>query len=287
MGGESVQNLGEKQVTGLDSEGQVMSPIGYQVTDKITRNLLAVSKICETGKAVVFMPAPEYDAFIVHDPSTISVKSGPQTLIYIKSGVYEMKLRELVKTGDLCAGEVEPIPLAQDDPYGPAPEPAEPAAPPAEGQAVHAEEHELFHQCNDVAPIKVLSNPMKPPKSDIEQHFASGHVPFRNWCDICIKARGVEASHFRTNRQSDPETQLPFFSCDYCFPTSKDDPECKITVLVIKEHTRKYFFATVVSLYGLSLIARGSSLAVFWSSTTAGGCLWPPCFLVVNNGLHP
>ena len=46
-GGNEVRNLGEKRVAVLDSEGHIMSDIDVQVTDKVTRLLLAVSKLCE------------------------------------------------------------------------------------------------------------------------------------------------------------------------------------------------------------------------------------------------
>ena len=117
-GGGQVTNLGEKRVAATDSEGK-MFKLTFQCADKITRNLAAASKICESGKGVWLGPGPYYKAYIIHRPDQVKIGNGPRTPLGLRNGVYEFNLRELmqepkVSTGrDLCAG----IPLAAEDPY--------------------------------------------------------------------------------------------------------------------------------------------------------------------------
>lgn len=77
-GGESITNIGEQHVFAIDSEGNRFD-MQFQCNDKITRNLAAASNICETGKGVWLGPAPDYRAYIVHNPSQIQLGIGPKT----------------------------------------------------------------------------------------------------------------------------------------------------------------------------------------------------------------
>ena len=43
--------------------------------------------------------------------------------------------------------------------------------------------------------IKRLIALLLPSKKDVEEHWIRGHVPYRNWCDVCVKARGREMEH--------------------------------------------------------------------------------------------
>ena len=50
------------------------------------------------------------------------------------------------------------------------------------------------------------------PTDDEVTHHEPLHLPFRNWCPICIAARGTEDPHWRRGdaRRSDPQVQLDF-----------------------------------------------------------------------------
>ena len=74
-GGEPVTNLGQKNVSAIDSESNVMT-IPFQVTDNITRNLLSVSKLAEQRVGTYFGPAPDYKAYMIHDPSQVNLGNG-------------------------------------------------------------------------------------------------------------------------------------------------------------------------------------------------------------------
>ena len=40
--------------------------------------------------------------------------------------------------------------------------------------------------------VKVLASPMKPSAKEVEAHNAT-HMPYRNWCPVCVKSRGKES----------------------------------------------------------------------------------------------
>ena len=94
-GGERVTNLGEKRVAATDSEGNVFK-LDFQCTDKLTRNLAAASKICESGQGVWLGPGPNFAAYIIHRPEQVKLGNGPKTPVGLRNGVYEFNLRELV-----------------------------------------------------------------------------------------------------------------------------------------------------------------------------------------------
>ena len=93
-GGNAVTNIGTKHVHFVPHNGK-HNTITFQVGDKITRNLLAVSSLCAAGKTVVFGPAPTYTSYISNDPDTFTCHNGDITKINIKNGVYEINMKEI------------------------------------------------------------------------------------------------------------------------------------------------------------------------------------------------
>ena len=37
--------------------------------------------------------------------------------------------------------------------------------------------------------VKRILDPLLPSEADVEEHWVSGHLPFRNWCEICVRSR--------------------------------------------------------------------------------------------------
>ena len=75
--------------------------------------------------------------------------------------------------------------------------------------------------------LKRLVDPKLPTKKEMEDHRLMGHVVYRNWCPICVKAMGRDMRHFREKEQ---EKQVPEYSWDFCF--LGDELGMKWTVLV-------------------------------------------------------
>ena len=84
-------------------------------------------------------------------------------------------------------------------------------------------------------------------KEDVEVHYLKGHIPFRSWCPICVKALGKEMDH---KRDDGKERRLSEYSWDYCFPG--DELGFKWTVLVGKERKSKSVMATAVPTKGFT-----------------------------------
>ena len=76
--------------------------------------------------------------------------------------------------------------------------------------------------------LKKMADPRLPSKEEVEQHCLRGHIPYRDWCHVCVRAMGKSTPH----RQSNRERSVPEYSLDYCFPG--DELGFKWTVLVGK-----------------------------------------------------
>ena len=111
----------------------------------------------------------------------------------------------------------------------------------------------------DEPKIRTKKSPAKPSKEDIERHNACGHLPYRDWCPICVQGRGKEDGHAR---QAADQSDLPLFECDYHFMSSSaktpwsrqaaDDPKTQLKLFSIKEKQSKSYFVTVVPSKGIS-----------------------------------
>ena len=50
---------------------------------------------------------------------------------------------------------------------------------------------------------KTKKNPMLPSQSEVDDHYAANHVPFRNWCEACVKGKAVNDPHSSLRRKAD------------------------------------------------------------------------------------
>ena len=95
--------------------------------------------------------------------------------------------------------------------------------------------------------VKKLLDPKLPSQAEVDKHSAMGHIPYRSWCPICVKAQGRDSDH---QKDKGKERKLPEYSWDYCFPGN--ELGFKWTVLVGKERQSKSFMATTVPEKGRS-----------------------------------
>ena len=54
--------------------------------------------------------------------------------------------------------------------------------------------------------VRKLVDPKLPSVEEVERHSLMGHVEYRNWCSICVRARGKELDH---TRQEDKDRKFP------------------------------------------------------------------------------
>ena len=96
--------------------------------------------------------------------------------------------------------------------------------------------------------VKVIKSPEAPTAEEIEKHNASGHVPFRSWCPICVEGAANDDPHYK---QPPDNSVYPRFSYDYALMSSKNSLD-KLTLFVIKEKKSKSIFQVVVPRKGTS-----------------------------------
>ena len=69
--------------------------------------------------------------------------------------------------------------------------------------------------------VRVISDPGRPSRAEVEYHEVCGHVPFRSWCQHCVAGRAPDDPHCK--RGSSEETDIPKVSLDYCFLGAEND----------------------------------------------------------------
>ena len=85
--------------------------------------------------------------------------------------------------------------------------------------------------------IRKQIDPQMLSEDEVKMHELQGHIPYRNWCETCVKAMGREKGH----RTEDKERKVPEYHLDYYFPG--DELGYKWTVLIGKERISGSFMA--------------------------------------------
>jgi len=110
----------------------------------------------------------------------------------------------------------------------------------SEGEKEKVEAEQSY---GDVRKMRKLLDPCLPTRAEREEHEMT-HLPFRNWCAHCVKGRGVERAHSKSDARE--EGALPEIHVDYCFPcgigrspTTMHEKACdavgNMTVMAIRE----------------------------------------------------
>ena len=104
-----------------------------------------------------------------------------------------------------------------------------------------AEEPSRARAAEDGRRVKAIGDPRRPTEAEVEEHERGNHCPYRNWCGVCVRARGKDMDH----RADAMEARgLSEYSFDYCF--LGDEFGCKLTTLVGKERKTGCVMATAV-----------------------------------------
>ena len=98
----------------------------------------------------------------------------------------------------------------------------------------------------DKRDMRKLVDPRKPTEEEVSEHELT-HLPYRNWCPVCVMAKGKELDH---RRSVEEHRGLSEYSFDYCFPG--DEFGYKLTVLVGTERLTGMTFGTAVPTKGSS-----------------------------------
>ena len=95
--------------------------------------------------------------------------------------------------------------------------------------------------------VKVPQKPHAPTKEERQSHEAT-HCPFRAWCEICVKAKSLDAKH--TKQLVDME-HIRVIEFDDAFATdTPGDPNRKISMMVATDSIHGSIFAVVARRTG-------------------------------------
>ena len=90
-----------------------------------------------------------------------------------------------------------------------------------------------FFECKpcDSRVPRTLNAPVKPSAEAVEKHYVT-HLPYRNWCPICVMAKGKEEAHRRGANALDKDDQgaIPTVSLDYNEPDGTEKYKLKTIV---------------------------------------------------------
>ena len=100
----------------------------------------------------------------------------------------------------------------------------------------NGEEHEEGMECQpcETRAPKTAFNPMLPSKADVDSHNLT-HATYRNWCPVCVKARGREDAHARAKEPKEGEETMPCLGMDYDYFGDAEDDTAKVTCLIRKD----------------------------------------------------
>ena len=103
---------------------------------------------------------------------------------------------------------------------------------------------------------KTLNSPIKPSAEEIERHYTN-HLPYRNWCPVCVKTKGAEMAHRRGANEPDEEDRgaVPIVDIDYSSLNENveqvEERECKLKTMVMKDETSGNVFQHKVQVKGV------------------------------------
>ncbi len=101
--------------------------------------------------------------------------------------------------------------------------------------------------------VRVKKNPVLPSEKQVEEHYASNHVPYRSWCKACVMGKGVNSAHFRAEKEE--EQAVSTVSIDYAFMTHDDAKESEagyMPILVMVDRNTGKLNANVVPAKGVN-----------------------------------
>eukprot|EP00971_Amphidinium_carterae_P281315 5585336-Amphidinium_carterae.1 len=88
--------------------------------------------------------------------------------------------------------------------------------------------------------------PVRPSAAEVQQHEDNGHLPYRNWCPMCVATKGFGNPHVRA--PSLDEEHTPVVSMDYGF--MNPDTE-SVPFLTVKDNRSRMTWSTLVPQKGV------------------------------------
>ena len=96
-----------------------------------------------------------------------------------------------------------------------------------------------------------------PSKEEYDEHMRT-HVPYRNWCEFCVKGKATADHHRKGTAEKSKieERGIPIVGIDYTFPRSEtkekvQDEERGMPIIVMRINEDKWTAAFVVPRKGV------------------------------------
>ena len=86
-----------------------------------------------------------------------------------------------------------------------------------------------------------MQNPLKPGLEEVSEHEKM-HLPYHNWCRHCIRRRGTEMTH----KKSEWKPGLSEVHFDFGFMGEESEPGQTLPIVRVKERTTRMQMASAV-----------------------------------------
>lgn len=106
------------------------------------------------------------------------------------------------------------------------------------------EEVERVPAMDDKRAVKKIGDPRMPSHAEVVEHELT-HIPYRNWCPICVRCKGKDLDHRKAVGE---EREISEYAFDYCFPG--DEFGYKLVVLAGREKITGMYFSVAVPTKG-------------------------------------
>ena len=78
------------------------------------------------------------------------------------------------------------------------------------------------------------------------------HIPYRSWCDVCVRARGRKRPHFRNDKSADSTVEdVARISLDYYFMNDRDRQEGPNPILIVLHESTGEKYSRAVGMKGV------------------------------------
>ena len=99
-------------------------------------------------------------------------------------------------------------------------------------------DYERAKESNEAVKVKTRKKLEIPSQKEVDDHYATNHVPYRSWCNACVMGKCVNNPHRQMNREE--EDKVSTVSMDYGFMTTeKEGEEMGMAILVAVDRNTK------------------------------------------------
>ena len=146
---------------------------------------------------------------VLLDQQQTNQKNGTTTALTDKNGLPTLELRLARRTGEVDQKMCAPV-------------------------------EEIGEEARRATPMYVPRRPSDAQRRAHEIH----HMPYRSWCEYCVRGRGKESPHLSRYEQADDG--IPAVQMDYVFLHNTGDKDAKVTLLTMVDNSSGQMVATAV-----------------------------------------